>query len=124
LLGRLGTPVAAESEHDFEVLWATTALIAPYFALLEEVCGWAEGGGVEAATARAYVASMFHAISTLAAEEGAVSLGELRAEAVTPGGLNEQALGEIRENGGYRAFAGALDSILRRLEEGKPGGTG
>ncbi len=117
LLGRLGTPVPAESEHDFEVLWATTALIAPYIALLEEVCGWAVGGGVEAATARAYVASMFHAISVLALEERQVTLGDLRAEAVTPGGLNEQALGEIREKGGYRAFASALDSILRRLEE-------
>lgn len=122
LLGRLGAPVPAASEHDFEVLWATTALIAPYFALLEEVCGWAVGGGVEAATARAYVTSMFHAISVLALEERQVTLGDLRAEAVTPGGLNEQALGAIRERGGYRAFATALDSILCRLEEGKPKG--
>jgi pyrroline-5-carboxylate reductase len=122
LLGLFGTPVPAKDEHDFEVLWATTALIAPYFALLEEVCGWAVDGGVEAATARAYVTSMFHAISTLAVEERQVALAESRAEAATPGGLNEQALGEIRERGGYRAFASALDSILRRLEEGKPGG--
>ncbi|MEE8505608.1 MAG: pyrroline-5-carboxylate reductase [Kiloniellales bacterium] len=118
LLGRLGTPVPAESERNFEVLWATTALIAPYFALLEEVCGWAEGGGVEAATARAYVAAMFHAISVLAVEERDAALGELRAEAATPGGLNKQALSEIRERGGYRAFASALDSILCRLEKG------
>jgi pyrroline-5-carboxylate reductase len=117
LLGWFGTPVPAESERDFEVLWATTALIAPYFALLAEVCGWAEGGGVEAATARAYVAAMFHAISVLAVEERHVALGELRAEAATPGGLNEQALAEVRERGGYRAFASALDSILRRLED-------
>lgn len=119
LLDRVGTPVPAESEHDFEVLWATTALIAPYFALLEEVCGWAVGGGVEARTARAYVASMFHAISVIALEEPQVALSELRAEGATPGGLNEQALSEISERGGYRAFTGALDSILRRLEEGK-----
>ncbi|MHA1151340.1 MAG: pyrroline-5-carboxylate reductase [Alphaproteobacteria bacterium] len=118
LLGRVGTPVPAESEHDFEVLWATTALIAPYFALLEEVSGWAVGGGVEPATARAYVTSMFHAISVLALEERQMALNELRAEAVTPGGLNEQALGEIRERGGYRAFTSALDSILRRLRGG------
>jgi pyrroline-5-carboxylate reductase len=118
LLGRLGTPVPAASEHEFEVLWATTALIAPYFALLEEICDWAVGNGVEATTARAYVTSMFHGISVLALEERQVALDSLRAEAATPGGLNRQALGEIRERGGTRAFASALDSILRRLEAG------
>lgn len=124
LLGCVGTPVPVENEHDLNVLWALTALIAPYFALLEEVCGWAVAGGIQTTTARTYVASMFHALSVLALEEGKMDLGELRAEAATPGGLNEQALREIRDLGGYRAFLSALDSILVRLGKGKSLGPG
>lgn len=120
VLSRVGTPVPAANEGDLHVLCALTALIAPYFALLEEVCGWAVAGGVKAPTARTYLASMFHALSVLAMENGGVGFGELRAEATTPGGLNEQALKEIRDLGGHRSFLSALDSILVRLEESVP----
>jgi pyrroline-5-carboxylate reductase len=121
VLEGVGTPVPAANERDLHVLWALTALIAPYFALLEEICGWAVAAGVESSTARTYLASMFHALSVLAMEDGGVGFGELRVEATTPGGLNEQALREIRDLGGHRSFLNALDSILVRLDESAPG---
>ena len=42
---------------------------------------------------------------------------DIFAEAMTPGGLNEQALTEIRGKGAYAGILAALDSILKRLEE-------
>ena len=44
----------------------------------------------------------------------------LVAEAMTPGGLNQQALKEIRAAGGLEAFLAALDAILARLGEAVP----
>jgi pyrroline-5-carboxylate reductase len=83
LLRCVGTPVPAANEHDLHVLWALTALIAPYFALLEEVCGWAVAAGVESPTARTYLASMFHALSVLAMEDGGVGFERFATLAAT-----------------------------------------
>ena len=44
-----------------------------------------------------------------------ISLTELRAEAQTPGGLNEQALRTLQAAGVFAAFSTALDQIAARL---------
>ncbi len=62
----IGTPIAAAEERELNVLWALTALIAPYFALIAAGAGWAANAGVAAPTAGTYLATMFHALSTLA----------------------------------------------------------
>lgn len=115
LLGRVGTVVPADSEAQLEALCAVTALIAPYYALMQESCDWLVAAGVGPSTAKAYVASMFHALSVLAEAHRGDGFAELVAEAQTPGGLNEQALREIRAAGAYTAFGDALDAILLRL---------
>ncbi len=115
-----GTPLAAASERELNVLWTLTALIAPYFALVAEGARWAVKAGVAEPTAGAYLASMLHALSSLAAAAEGGDFEALVAEAATPGGLNEQALHEIRTAGGYEAFLAALDSILARLGEAVP----
>lgn len=113
----IGTVLSAASEREFDVLWSLTALIAPYFALIAETAGWASKSGVAAPTAGGYVASMFHGLSVLALEARDGDVSGLVQQAQTPGGLNEQALAEIRAGGGYQAVLGALDSILARLDE-------
>ncbi len=113
----IGTPLAAAEERELNVLWALTALIAPYFALIAAGAGWAANAGVAAPTAGTYLATMFHALSTLAVRAPDGDFEALTAEAMTPGGLNEQALKEIRAAGGFEAFLAALDAILARLGE-------
>ncbi len=113
----LGTPLAVAEERELNVLWALTALIAPYFALIAEGAGWAANAGVAAPTAGTYLATMFHALSTLAVRAPGGDFEALTAEAMTPGGLNQQALKEIRAAGGFEAFLAALDAILARLGE-------
>ena len=45
LLTRLGQPLPLSAEHDLNVLWAATAMIAPYYALLETVSDWCAARG-------------------------------------------------------------------------------
>ncbi len=116
----IGTPLAAAEERELNVLWAMTALIAPYFALIAAGAGWAVNAGVAAPTAGTYLATMFHALSTLAVRAPGGDFEALVAEAMTPGGLNQQALNEIRAAGGFEAFLAALDAILARLGESVP----
>jgi pyrroline-5-carboxylate reductase len=121
LLARVGTPLVVHDLEHLRILWASTALVSPFFALMEEMSQWATDAGVGRAVAGPYIAAMFHALSALAMEIPDGRYSGLVADAATPGGLNEQALAEIRQAGGHRAFLNALDSILTRLG-GTPSG--
>jgi pyrroline-5-carboxylate reductase len=117
VLAKVGMPVVVQDERQFNILWTLTALIAPFYTLIEEVCRWSTYAGVDRQISGPYLASMFHALSTLAAGISDGDFSGLLADASTPGGLNEQALAEIRKQGGYETFLNALDSIAVRLGE-------
>jgi len=115
LLARLGRPLPLASEHEFSVLWTATALIAPFYALLETAGGWAVENGAGSATASDYVAGMFHALAAVALEGPPDRFGHLAAEGATPGGLNEQALAMLTAGGACDRVREALDAILKRI---------
>ena len=97
------------------VLWATTAIIASYYALLETVSEWAAGCGVAPATATDYTASMAHGLAGVALAGGTDRFARLAAEAATAGGLNEQVVGVLRKGGTYGHVREALDAVLARI---------
>jgi pyrroline-5-carboxylate reductase len=115
LLARLGRPLALSTEHDLSVLWAATAMIAPYYVLLETVSEWCAARGVPAELAADYTAAIFEAITGGAMSGGPERFGHLAAEAATPGGLNEQVLAMIRQGGTFGHIREALDAVLVRL---------
>lgn len=115
MLGGIGDLYAAPDENLLNVLAAVTALISPFFTLLEETARWAEAAGVDRLIARGYTAAMFHALAKQALTMPVTSFSELAAEATTPGGLNEQALAVIRKQGGYTAFLAGLEAVAVRL---------
>lgn len=117
VFAKVGMPVVVQDERQFNILWTLTALIAPFYTLIEEVCRWSTYAGVDRQISGPYLASMFHALSTMAAGISDGDFSGLLADASTPGGLNEQALAEIRKQGGYETFLNALDSIAVRLGE-------
>jgi pyrroline-5-carboxylate reductase len=114
LLAPLGELIHPEAEAELEALWSATALIAPQFELLLTVADWLGGRGIPSARADLYVQSMFAAITAHAAASGA-SIAGLRAEAQTPGGLNEQALRTLEAAGVFTAFSRTLDQVAARL---------
>jgi len=120
LLARVGQTLVAPDLEQLRILWSSTALIAPFYALIDETTQWATVAGADRQIAGPYVAAMFHALAVLAREIPDGLYSNLVADAATPGGFNEQALTQIREHGGYRAFLEALDSILTRLGGAPP----
>ena len=95
----MGELILADTETELEALWSVTALIAAQYEQLRTAADWLAGRGVPPARADRYVRSMFAGIIAQAAATDN-SLAELRAEAQTQGGLNEQALRTL-EAAGY-----------------------
>jgi pyrroline-5-carboxylate reductase len=114
LLGRVGTVVAATTEDLLEPLWATTALMAPFYEQLNQVTGWLAANGVPGEIAADYTIQLYAAWSRVAAGDTG-DLAALRDASQTPGGLNEQALRQLGEAGHYDALPAALDAVLSRL---------
>jgi pyrroline-5-carboxylate reductase len=115
LVERLGTPLPLRDERELSVLWATTAVIATFYALLETVSDWAaERGGAPSAAAD-YTASMAHGLARVALAGGTDRFARLAAEAATPGGLNEQVVGALHAGGTYLRLRDALDAVLARI---------
>lgn len=111
----LGTVIAVDQEQQLDSLMIITALMAPYYALLETIVRWAIDAGVDRKAASDYVASMFGALSTMAAALEDGELSRLVAESMTPGGLNELALNTINENHGFESIGRALKSVQKRF---------
>jgi len=120
LLERLGTPLPLREEHELNVLWASTAIIAAFYTLLQTVSAWAAGRGVMPETAADYTASMAHALARMALSGGTDRFSLLATEAATPGGLNEQVVGVLRAGGAYVHVREALDAVLARIELARP----
>jgi pyrroline-5-carboxylate reductase len=116
LLAEIGKPLPLETERQLDVICTVTALIAPFYALMASVGGWAAENGVEPATAAEYTAAMFHALAALALEGAPDRFARLAEEAATPGGLNEQAVARLRQAGFYAEVRDALDAILKRFQ--------
>lgn len=118
LLGRVGTVVAAPTEELLEPLWATTALMAPFYEQLHQVAGWLVGNGVPVDIAASYTTQLYAAWGQVATGH-TDDLAALRDASQTRGGLNEQALRQLGEADHYRSLRTALDAVLRRLTAAK-----
>ena len=101
VLARLGTVVSPLTEGLLEMLWSTTALMAPFYEQLNQVSGWLVANGVPAALAGEYTTRLFAAWGEVAVEH-TDDLAALRDASQTRGGLNEQALRLL----GYEIISG------------------
>ncbi len=120
IFSKIGKPLAVATEQQFNLLTTVTALIGPFYTLIDETSRWAFAAGVNQQVAASYTAEMFHALSVLALDVPEGKFSALVTEASSPGGLNEQALAVVRKHGGYDAFKKALDTIAIRMGETPP----
>jgi pyrroline-5-carboxylate reductase len=102
-------------ERELNALWASTAIIAAFYSLLNSVSEWSAGNGAAPITAADYTASMAHALTRAALSGGPDRFAHLAAEAATPGGLNEQVVCMLRAGGAYTHAREALDAALARI---------
>lgn len=126
LLDSIGTVVEVEDEMQLSKLNAVTALMAPFYGLLDRTQKWLTRQNIDGETASRYVAALFHGLALDATKVGAEGFEAVVADAQTPGGLNEQALRRLTEAGWYDEIDQVLEVILARVTAGiamaRPGG--
>jgi pyrroline-5-carboxylate reductase len=120
LFDRVGTAFPLPSERDLSVVWSITGLISATYELFETFGAWLMRNGTDPPTARAYTLAQFRALVRMADESQDQPFNALARSAATPGGLNEQALGILREAGVFGAIDASLDAILTRLLAPQP----
>jgi pyrroline-5-carboxylate reductase len=114
----LGGVIALDEERAFDSLSAASATIAAHLAYLDAISGWLVDRGIPQADATRYVAAMFGSLSETMPDAQAIDFRALADEFATPGGMNEQFLGDLRREGTFEVVDRALDDVARRIEGG------
>ncbi|GAA4020035.1 pyrroline-5-carboxylate reductase [Allokutzneria multivorans] len=115
LFAQVGGVLTPSTEEALEVFSAATATFAAHLDYLTAIAAWMTEHGVEAGAATAYTAHIFGQLGqSLAQHTG--PLAELTGKHMTPGGLNEQFLAELRADGLPEMVRRGLDKVLTRLD--------
>jgi pyrroline-5-carboxylate reductase len=111
-----GTLVEVEHEKELETLCAVTALMAPYFGLLDGCVDWLASNGVERSQAFDFTRAMFNSLGRATERSPHKDFSKLSIEYATPMGFNEQAFRELTHVGWYDDITKVLNLINSRLE--------
>ena len=114
---KLGTTVEIKNEKSSINFWATSGMMAPFYELLKVLADWLVKRGIKRNEAQKYITSLFVALSEDSVINSKKDLRYLVKDSQTPGGLNEQAVKQLRKAGFYRHLEKSLSSILKRLNK-------
>ena len=112
----LGAAVECETQNEYDLLTAASAMMGTYFGILERATDWLASQGIPDQKARDYLISLFASLGKVSAKSAERPPGDLRREFSTRGGLNEQLFREFDQGGGSEALTSALASVLRRIK--------
>jgi pyrroline-5-carboxylate reductase len=107
--------IALDQESKLETLAIITALLAPYYAMVETVVNWGEKQGIDRKDVATYAASMFGALSVIVESQSDGDLATLKKECMTPGGLNALAMEVIGNQGGFDNIIPALEAVKEKV---------
>jgi len=113
----LGTAVEVSDEKLFTNFWCMTAMMAPYYEMLNTLSKWLSSKGLKKSDTQKYVATLFFAMSEDAVMNSKKDLKILIKNSQTPGGLNEQALNKLKKLGFYKLLNKAANNVLNRLKK-------
>jgi pyrroline-5-carboxylate reductase len=119
LFNHLGLVIEVKSEKVCNMLWSTSALMAPFYELLRVSSDWLIDKGVDQSKATSYITELFLGLSQDAVNKKSTGLKKLVAESQTPKGLNEQALKELQRGKFYSKLTKTLNNIHTRLNKTK-----
>jgi pyrroline-5-carboxylate reductase len=111
----LGTAIELDNESEFDAFTTATAIIASYFTLADVVTGWMTRHGAAPEKAQAFVSKMLRGLAETSPAAPGRSFAALAEEYQTRGGLNEQVLRSVTDQGMFATFENALDAVLERL---------
>ena len=113
---KLGSTVEINNEKLSLNFWTTSAMMAPFYEILYSLSNWLIKRGIKKENAQKYISSLFLALSEDAFNHKK-NLKRLVRESQTPGGLNEQAVKDLRKAGFYRLLEKTSNRIIKRLNK-------
>ena len=113
----LGTAVEVSDEKLFTNFWCMTAMMAPYYEMLNTLSKWLSSKGLKKTDTQKYITSLFFAMSEDAVANSKKDLKNLIKNSQTPGGLNEQALNKLIKLGFYKLLNKTANNVLKRLKK-------
>ena len=114
---KLGTTVEIKNEKLSMNFWVTSGMMAPFYEYLKVLSNWLVRRGIKRKEAQRYISSLFVALSQDSAVNSGKDLKYLVKDSQTPGGLNEQAVKQLRKAGFYKNLEKSLNSIHKRLKK-------
>lgn len=112
----IATVIQVNEESQLDAFFSASALMAPYFELLETVSAWLRAQGVDAEQADRYTGSLFRGIARKSTRPAGEGFAELAAEHATRAGINEQLRRELLATGFYERVRAGLDLIQARMQ--------
>jgi pyrroline-5-carboxylate reductase len=114
LFDRVGGVLVPGEEATLEAFSAATATFAAHLDYLATIADWLAGQGVERGAATAYTTHIFGQLGQ-SLVQSTDSLTALTERHMTPGGINEQLMTDLRGAGVPDVVRRALDRVLDRL---------
>ena len=114
---KLGTTVEIKNEKLSMNFWVTSGMMAPFYEYLKVLSNWLVRRGIKRKEAQKYITSLFVALSQDSSVNSEKDLKYLVKDSQTPGGLNEQAVKQLRKAGFYKKLEKSLNSIHKRLKK-------
>ena len=112
---KLGKTIEIKNEKISKSFWTTSSFMAPFYYFLESTSKWLVSKGVNKKSAENYTRELFLALSQDAVHKQKISLKQLVSESQTPGGINAQALKELKKKKFYKIQQKVLNSIFKRF---------
>ena len=113
---KIGTTVEIKNEKLSKNFWATSAMMAPFYEILKVLSDWLVNRGIKRNKAQRYITSLFVALSVDSVNNSVKHLKHLVADSQTSGGLNEQAVKELRKTKFYKSLEKTLNTVFKRLK--------
>ncbi len=111
----LGDSIEVKNENLSLNFWTTSAMMAPFYQILQTLSEWLIKKGIKKEIAHKYVTSLFVALSEDAFKKS-FDLKKLVKESQTPKGLNEQSVKELKKLNFFNSLNKAAETILKRLK--------
>eukprot|EP01031_Cornospumella_fuschlensis_P027006 gene27006-32628_t len=116
LLYIIGTPVVCTTEAQMKPMISVTGHISSFFELMRSSEEFLTNQDIDSSTARQFVTSFYSSLAA-GAFQSHESLADMRDEAATPGGLNEQSVAFLRSSPHFELHKQSLAAILDRLNK-------
>ena len=114
---KIGTTIEIRSEKLSQNFWAVSGTMASFYELLKVLSDWLVKKKLKRDQAQKYITSLYSALAELAAVHSKKHLKFFVAESQTSGGLNWQAVNQLRRSGYYKSLEKTINNILKRLNK-------